>query len=186
MPAISALGYALLCALHKGPLTGYDLVRRMDRPIGYYWSARQSQIYPELGRLTEDGLVASDAEAGPGPHQKRTHRLTAAGRMALGTWLPQPAAPARDRDELVLKTYALRAADPAEMRVLYLTEAARHEAQLASYREQQAVLMQAGADSPDHLDFGAYATLELGVRREEYHAEWCRWLAAQLLAAITA
>ncbi len=185
MATISALGYALLCALHKGPLTGYDLVRRMDRPIGYYWSARQSQIYPELGRLTEDGLVTSDAEAGPGPHQKRTHRLTPAGRSALAAWLPEPPTPARDRDELVLKTYALHAAERAQMRVLYLTEAARHEAQLASYREQQAALVQAGASSSDHRDFGAYATLELGVRREEHYAEWCRWLAAQLVAAIT-
>jgi DNA-binding PadR family transcriptional regulator len=185
MATISALGYALLCALHKGPLTGYDLVRRMDRPIGYYWSARQSQIYPELGRLAEDGLVTSDAEPGPGPHQKRTHRLTPAGQSALAAWLPVPPPPSRDRDELVLKTYALRAAEPAEMRVLYLTEATRHEARLASYREQQAALVQVGAAEPGHRDFGAYATLELGVRREEHYAEWCRWLAAQLLASPT-
>jgi DNA-binding PadR family transcriptional regulator len=180
MTTISALGYALLCALHKGPLTGYDLVRRMDRPIGYYWKARQSQIYPELARLNEDGLVTSDAQAGPGPHQKRTHRLTPAGQSALAAWLPQPPPPARDRDELVLKTYALGAADPTAMRGLYLTEAAIHEAQLASYREQQTALVQAGAAEPGHRDFGAFATLELGVRREEHRAEWCRWVAAQL------
>ena len=63
MDEVSALGYALLCALHKEPLTGYDLVRRMHRPIGYYWSARQSQIYPELSRLTAAGHGARVPQA---------------------------------------------------------------------------------------------------------------------------
>jgi DNA-binding PadR family transcriptional regulator len=177
---VTALGHALLCALHKGPLTGYDLVRKMDRPIGYYWSARQSQIYPELARLTADGLVTSDASAGPGPRQKRTHRLTEAGRATLAAWLPLEPTTRHDRDELVLKTYALAAADRGAMRELYLREAARHEERLESYRQQHASLVAAGADVPAHRDFGNFATLELGLRREEHYSQWCRWLADQL------
>lgn len=91
MTTVSALGHALLCALHRGPLTGYDLVRRMRRPIGYYWTAQQSQIYPELTRLTAAGLIEHEADAGPGPRQRKTHRLTAAGRDELATWLVRPA-----------------------------------------------------------------------------------------------
>jgi DNA-binding PadR family transcriptional regulator len=180
MATVTALGYALLCALHKGPLTGYELVRRMDRPIGYYWSARHSQIYPELARLAQDGLVASDATAGPGPRQKRTHRMTEAGRAALAEWLPLAPADRRDRDELVLKTYAMKAADQSAMRQLYLAEAARHEERLASYRRQHAELMEHGANEVTHRDFGNFATLELGLRREEYYTQWCRWLATKL------
>jgi DNA-binding PadR family transcriptional regulator len=177
---ISALGYALMCALHKDPLTGYDLVRRMHRPIGYYWSARQSQIYPELSRLTEAGLIASDETSGPGPHPTRTHRLTAAGRSALAAWLPQDPIERPERDELVLKTYALKAARPKAMAALYVRAAQRCEARVDEFRDQRAVLVERGADAPGHRDFGAYATVELGIRRQREYARWCRWVAAQL------
>ena len=182
----SALGYALLCALHKGPLTGYDLVRRMRRPIGYYWTAQQSQIYPELGRLTALGFIDASAGPGPGPHDRRTHRLTAAGRTALAEWLVRPPVARAPRDELVLKTYALAMADPAAMRALYLAEAERHEERLAEYRRQQGDMRGRGADEPTHIDFGAFATLDMGVRRERDYAQWCRWLADQMDARIAA
>ena len=182
----STLGYALLCALHKGPLTGYDLVRRMKRPIGYYWTAQQSQIYPELGRLGTLGLIEASAEPGPGPHERRTHRLTDAGHAALAEWLVRPPASRAPRDELVLKTYALAMADPAGMRELYLAEAARHEARLVEYHRQQDDLRARDGDRPTHRDFGAYATLELGIRRERDYAQWCRWLAGQMDARAAA
>jgi DNA-binding PadR family transcriptional regulator len=177
---ISMLGYALLCALHKGPLTGYELVRRMRQPIGYFWAARQSQIYPELARLAELGLITSAGESGPGPHQRMTHRLTPAGRRALARWLVQPPTPRHPRSELVLKTYALKVADPAAMRALYLAEARQHDERLEDYRARHARLVARGADDLHHPDFGDFATLRLGLQLEELYARWCRWLADQL------
>jgi len=178
---MTPLGYALLCALHRGPLTGYELVRRMRRPIGYYWTARQSQIYPELSRLAELGLIASTGEPGPGPHQRMTHQLTPAGRQELADWLIQRPVPRPGRDDLILKTYAVAAAtDRTAMREMYLAEAQRHEERLAEYRSQHAELLEQGGDDPRRLEFGAYATLELGIRLWEQYASWCRWLADQL------
>jgi DNA-binding PadR family transcriptional regulator len=182
LATITSLGYALLCALHKGPLTGYELVRRMRQPIGYYWTARQSQIYPELTRLGELGLITSSGESGPGPHQRMTHNLTTAGRAALALWLVQAPTPRPPRDELVLKTYAVGAADSAAMRALYLAEARRHEERLEDYRTQRARMVARGADDQRHPDFGAFATLKLGLGIEELYAQWCRWLADQLEA----
>jgi len=180
--SVTVLGYALLCALHKGPLTGYELVRRMRQPIGYYWTARQSQIYPELARLAELGLITSSGESGPGPHQRMTHDLTAAGRAAVASWLIRPPTPRPPRDELVLKTYAVGAADSSAMRALYLAEAQRHEQRLEDYRAQRTRLVARGADDQCHPDFGAFATLRLGLGVEELYAQWCRWLADQLAA----
>lgn len=185
MSTVNTLGYALLCALHKGPLTGYELVRRMSRPIGYYWSARQSQIYPELGRLAQLGLIASTGEPGPGPHQRRTHRLTEAGRAALAQWLVQPPAPHAPRDELVLRTYAAAVADPAGLHRVYAAEAERLEDRLADYQRQRREMVAQGADKPDHRDFGAFATLELGIASTRERSRWCRWLADVMAARTT-
>jgi DNA-binding PadR family transcriptional regulator len=180
LATITTLGYALLCALHKRPLTGYELVRRMRQPIGYYWTARQSQIYPELARLAELGLITSSGESGPGPHQRMTHHLTPAGRTALTHWLVQPPTPRHPRNELILKTYAVNVADPAAMRALYRAEARRHQERLDDYRAQNARLVARGADDRSHPDFGSFATLKLGLDIEELYAQWCRWLADQL------
>ncbi|HEX7745677.1 MAG TPA: PadR family transcriptional regulator [Micromonosporaceae bacterium] len=180
METISALGHALLCALHREPLTGYDLVRRMRRPIGYYWSAQQSQIYPELTRLTEAGLIEHEAEPGPGPRQRKTHRLTAAGRDELAAWLVSPPAPHAPRDEAVLKTYALAAADPSRMREMYLREAGSCEQRRADFERQRADLVARGADRPEHPEFGSYATLNLAVSSLVVRTDWCRWVADRL------
>ncbi|HEY3085299.1 MAG TPA: PadR family transcriptional regulator [Candidatus Dormibacteraeota bacterium] len=53
--AVTTLGYAILGLLARQSLSGYDLARRLRRPIGFYWTARHSQIYPELRRLTALG-----------------------------------------------------------------------------------------------------------------------------------
>lgn len=180
MATVTALGYALLCALHRGPLTGYDLVRRMGRPIGYYWTAQQSQIYPELTRLTDAGLIEHEAESGPGPRQRKTHRLTPAGRDELAAWLVRPPAPRTPRDETVLKTYALGAADPVLLREMYLGEAQSCEDQRADFERQRAELAARGADRPDHRDFGPYGTLRLALASLTVRADWCRWMADRM------
>jgi DNA-binding PadR family transcriptional regulator len=180
LAALSPLGYALLCALHRGPLTGYDLVLKMRRPIGYYWAAQQSQIYPELARLEEAGLIAHSAEDGPGPRQRKTHRLTDRGRDALAAWLVTPPAVRPPRDEAALKAFAQSVADPAALAAVYAAEADRHRGLLEELRAQHANLLAAGGDDPGHPEFGAFATLELGLTTYTGREKWCRWLAAKL------
>ncbi len=51
------MGYAILGLLAREALSGYDLSSRMRAPVGYFWEARHSQIYPELARLAADGKV---------------------------------------------------------------------------------------------------------------------------------
>ena len=46
----------------------------------------EGSIYPALGRLQRDGLVAEEREAGNGGPPQKVYRLTEAGRAALGGW----------------------------------------------------------------------------------------------------
>ena len=81
--------YALLGLLTFGDdLTGYELKQRADRTLRFYWvSPAMSQVYTELDRLTEHGLV-TPREAGP--HKKSSrYRITAKGRRALTRWLEE-------------------------------------------------------------------------------------------------
>src|SRR5215207_3569353 len=115
---VSTLGFALLSLLTRGPATGYELTQRMKRPIGHFWSANHSQIYPELARLSDAGYVTATEGTGPGPRAKKTYTLTTKGRAALAEWLPQPAA-FQPRSEITLKAFAATVADHAQMAALY-------------------------------------------------------------------
>jgi DNA-binding PadR family transcriptional regulator len=177
----SVLGYALLSLLVRDPTTGYDLARRLRRPVGYYWTARHSQIYPELARLVDAGLVSYEARSGPGPREKKTYTITAAGRDALADWLVRPPGPRMPKDELLLKTYAVAAAEPQRMARLYLDMADGYAQRLAQYRGMLGDLADDGAADRHHPRFGNYATLLLGVATEEQRIAWCRWMASTLM-----
>lgn len=64
-------------------LTGYELKQMADATLRFYWvSPAMSQVYKELGRLADQGLVSPrDDERGT------TYSITTAGRTALETWL---------------------------------------------------------------------------------------------------
>lgn len=183
---VSTLGYALMCLLAKGSTTGYDLVRRIRRPVSYYWTAQQSQVYPELARLGSAGLVSYRADAGPGPRQRKTYTLTPFGWRALVDWLGQAPTPARPRNELLLKTYAVAFGDPARMRDMYAEQAEAHTRLRDLHRADLAELTASGASDPAHPDFGNYANVRLGVAFEESYVDWCRWLAEAMTARMHA
>jgi hypothetical protein len=42
---------------------GYDIRKRFEGSVGFFWQANFQQIYRELGKLEEQGLVRSEAIA---------------------------------------------------------------------------------------------------------------------------
>ncbi|WPB94296.1 PadR family transcriptional regulator [Streptomyces malaysiensis] len=99
-----SLRYAILGYLSTGPGTGYDLSRQFDSGLGWFWSARHSQIYPELKRLADAGLVdRHDAVAGE-VFDKYVYSITEKGRAELQQWAAAPPTypPNRDSERLRL------------------------------------------------------------------------------------
>jgi DNA-binding PadR family transcriptional regulator len=76
--------YALLGLLSfDDPLTGYELKQRADRTLRYYWvSPAMSQVYSELERLHDLGLVRRH-----GDDRTTSYSLTRTGRTALTRWM---------------------------------------------------------------------------------------------------
>jgi DNA-binding PadR family transcriptional regulator len=99
----STLGYAILAVLARNPSTGYELAARLATPVSYFWTARHSQIHPELQRLLADGLVAFEAVPGPGPKGKKVYSITPEGFEPLRQWVAKPPPDQPVRDELVLR-----------------------------------------------------------------------------------
>ena len=181
--ATSTLGFALLGLLARAPRTGYELTRAMHQPIGYFWTASHSQVYPELARLETAQLVNHSVIDGPGPRDTKRYAITATGKGALAAWATQPAPPAASRDEFLLKVFSLWLVEPGQARELVVARRAAHEAQLEQYERLAAEIeAEYGAElrDPRTPQFSSYATLRRGLGFERHARDWCQWLAEAL------
>lgn len=123
------LRFALLATLSAGPRTGYDVTRRFESTVGYVWHAPHSQIYPELRRMEDEGLVAAD-EVPRGPRgTKRAYRLTTAGRDELHRQASEVVPLQHERDPVRLWAAYLEFAEPE-------AAVAQLEAHIAHYEER--------------------------------------------------
>src|SRR5690242_7825213 len=82
----TAVTPVVLGLLSLGPRSGYDINTVVDRSTRFFWAASYGQIYPELKRLEEEGLVEGEDQPNGG-RNRRVYSLTAAGREALHDWL---------------------------------------------------------------------------------------------------
>ena len=75
----------VLAALRREELYGYQLLQRLASMNGL--SLTESTLYPVLGRLADDRLVAVRQVPSPSGPPRRYYRLTAAGEKRLAEML---------------------------------------------------------------------------------------------------
>jgi PadR family transcriptional regulator PadR len=75
------LDLCLLAVIAEGPAYGYEMTRRL-RARGLL-SVAEGSIYPLLGRLERDGLVAAYRAPSNGGPPRKYYRLSPRGRRAL-------------------------------------------------------------------------------------------------------
>jgi PadR family transcriptional regulator AphA len=110
---LTATEYAVLGLLSGGEQSGYDLKKRADSSVGYFWTPAKSRIYAILPRLVEAGLARRRDVRQQGRPDKQLYRLTAAGRRALAEWLAHgPLEPDLERHLLLVKLYFGELAGP--------------------------------------------------------------------------
>src|SRR3954468_2178337 len=106
-----SLRYAVLGLLAVQPATGYELTQKFDRSLSNAWHAGHSQIYPELARLEEAGMVEV---VGEGARRSRTFAVTAAGREELRSWLLSSEPNRSQRSETAVRWFLVALLDPAD------------------------------------------------------------------------
>ena len=106
-----ALRYALLGALADQPRTGYALLKHFEQSLAYAWPASHSQIYPELARLLDDGLIE---QTGSGARNSKTYAVTDVGLAEVRRWLRESEPDRRVRSDAALRTFFLWLLEPAE------------------------------------------------------------------------
>src|SRR6266513_3986470 len=102
---LSSTAYVILGMLGWRPMSGYEIKALVDKSTRFFWAASYGQIYPELRRLEEAGLIEGEDDP-TGGRQRRAYTLTPAGDAALDEWLRSDEEPAYElRDEALLKLF---------------------------------------------------------------------------------
>lgn len=79
-------------------MTGWQIHETAANSLSRFWNVTRSQIYLELSRLVEAGLVEDSGQGGP--RSSRPYRITKAGRRAFIDWLTAWAAQEPRDDQL--------------------------------------------------------------------------------------
>ncbi len=171
-----SLPHALLVALTERPGTGAELAARFQRSIGYFWQATHQQIYRELGRMEKLGWIAP-GEPDPGERRRRVYNVRPAGAAELRAWTAAPQEPPPLRDAFMLRLRAEALTGPTGLAGELDAQAARHAAQLDTYRRIEARDFAAPATSADRL---RHLILRAGIDYETARVRICREAAAIL------
>jgi len=181
MTELSPTAHVILGMVSREPRSGYEIKSLVDNSTRFFWAASYGQIYPELKRLSEAGLVkGSDVPRG---ERKRTvYSITAKGMEALKGWLREAPATFEMREEGLLKLFFSGVLPPEEaaatlraMREHRLGVAER----LRSF-EPEAMERAEGAEDGDPFPL---MVLQSGIEFNEWFAEWCERMTDRLLGS---
>lgn len=175
MDQLSPTAYVILGFVRKEPRSGYEIKALVDESTRFFWAASYGQIYPELKRLSEAGLiVGSDSPTGG---RKRTiYEITADGTDELRAWLRQAPETFEMRDEGLLKLFFADALPHEEAIEILRSMRARR---LAVHEQLEAIEKTKGeVDDPFPM-----IVLQGGLEFTQWFGDWCERMEAQILDA---
>ncbi|MFG3081523.1 PadR family transcriptional regulator [Streptomyces parvulus] len=169
-----ALEHAILVSLLEKPGSGYELARRFERSIGYFWTATHQQIYRVLGRMEGAGLLHVREVPQRGRPDKKEYSVAAPGRAALAAWLHEPIEPESVRHELAVKIRGAAFDDPAALISEVERHRKAHDDRLGRYLTGE-LRDFTGPEAPRPLDAGGelqHAVLRGGIAYERMTIAW--------------
>ncbi|OBK73814.1 PadR family transcriptional regulator [Mycobacterium sp. 1274761.0] len=180
-----ALPHAILVSLSEQSGSGYELARRFDRSIGFFWSATHQQIYRTLKTMEDDGWLRATPVVQQGRPDKKVYTVAEAGRTELARWIAEPlkgrgssVTDNRTRD-LAVKIRAAAYGDVEAIREQVVALRAERAELLDTYRGFE----KRQFPDPSKLTASAlhqYLVLRGGIRAEEGAVEWLDEVAASL------
>lgn len=168
---------AVLAALLEGEASGYDMAKSFDASTANFWMATPQQLYRELERLADQGLIQARVVHQERRPNKRMFSLTEAGRDAIQRFTGRAPKPSAIRDELMVKVQAADAGDIRAVREFIADRWQWAEAKLQRYERLRARLLD-GRDEDEYLvqteRVGPYLTLLRGIAFEQENIRWAK------------
>lgn len=162
---------AILGLLSHEDLTGYEIKKRMDTSLKYFWGASYGSIYPGLSDLVKRGL-ATKRDGADNNRNKIIYSITEDGRSYLKDWLCIPVEKDELRYETLLKLFFGNEAGALQ--------ATSHIDTFEKKIEKELPYLISAADNLRnniaHDDTHKYylLTVEFGIKTYRAYLEWCK------------
>lgn len=160
----------ILGLLSHEDLTGYDIKKRIDSSLGFFWSGSFGSIYPTLSLLEKEGKVTK-TETTDSSREKIFYSITPSGRDSLKQWLGNPVEKDEIRFETMLKLFMGKEAgfDVTEYHVNRFEEDSKNKLQILRVFEKR--LSKCLDEDDNHKYY--FLTVSFGIRTYEAYIEWC-------------
>jgi DNA-binding PadR family transcriptional regulator len=169
--AAMSLRIAALGLLAGGPASGYDLLKEFETSMANVWPATQSQLYSELNKLADSGLIEVRAV---GPRGRKEYAITDAGHTELQRWVTSPQDDPPFRSAGLLRVFLLGLI-PADQARAHLEQMAGHaDDEIRRLTELRTSLTgDRPVEATDQYFFG-FCALDYGLRLNAMQAQWAR------------
>ena len=160
----------ILGLLSHEDLTGYDIKKRIDGAIGFFWKGSFGNIYPALGDMEKQGLVKKKNVSGTGGREKIFYQITKKGKEYLNDWIREESVSNELRYETLLKIYFGGSADKKitlKNIEVFEEQVKQNLSLLYMYKENLEKLL----DQEDHMYY--YLTVTFGIDSYEAYLKWC-------------
>lgn len=169
------LKYAILGLLRREAMTGYDISRAFEAGLGNFWHASHSQIYPELKKLTDEGLIVFDTVILGERLEKKLYTITPQGLADFQAWILQDEPlPPTPKDPFRLRVYLSDALSDEELMLHFRNHLRQVQRRLEMYEGN----MQRGfgpVPSPAGMskaERGDYMVLRSAIMRDRMTVQW--------------
>lgn len=171
------LDCVILGLLSHEDLTGYEIKKRMDTTLKYFWGASFGSIYPTLNGLVERGL-ATKRDGAENKRNKLIYTITDEGRNYLKEWLRVPAERDELRYETLLKLFFGKEEGPRQA-------IAHIDAFREKIEQEMPYLLRSEESLRNCLDVDEahkyyLLTVEFGLKTYRAYLEWCKEAKAML------
>ncbi|MBF8807332.1 MAG: PadR family transcriptional regulator [Enterococcus lacertideformus] len=167
----NTLRYILLGLLSKKNMSGYELNQSFKNEIGEFWQAKHSQIYPELAKMEEFGIIKHEIEITGMKLEKKIYRLTEEGKALLGEWIHTPMNDLPvNRDEFVLKLYFVKEVNDPRLTEIIEQQRGLHEEKREYLLARKAVIFPSKKE--EEKNYGQYLILSHAINRETEYTNW--------------
>ncbi len=164
------MDYVLLGLLSHESMTGYEMKKRLDTTLRFFWGGSYGSIYPTLNQLEKEGKVTKE-DASSNGREKLSYSITDCGKDALIEWLAKPV----EKDELRYETL---------LKLFFGNEtgmegAMEHIERFEEKCREELVVLNMFAENlgqylEDDTHKHYYLTVKFGIKTYEAYLEWCR------------
>ena len=170
MPREKQLDYVILGLLSHEDMTGYEMKKRIDSSLSFFYNASFGSIYPTLNCLSQNGFVISHADA-ENNRNKITYTITQKGQDCLRDWLQSGMEKNELRYETLLKLFF---GNEAGFRSTF-NLINRFESDI---RNELKTLRLFASNLSSHLEDDShkyfFLTVKFGIRTYEAYLIWCQ------------